>query len=121
MQPLFHIIFADETRYIGGDIVEQKWNAIPRNKKIKTLSYLLPNGEYIVLHGYDKYAQMIEVVCDLNGDKKGQHIPVFSYVMAIKNHKVFQYKIDLKTGNIEFKKEAEELILPKLNPDIWRG
>lgn len=119
-KPLFQVIFEDNTTFLGGDYVKTKWSEIPL-KKIRTLFYLLPTGDYIGLGGYERFYHMIECTKDLNGDKAGIQNLEFDYIIGQKKDHTTIYQIDLKTGCINVKDiDNNDKFLQKLNPIYWR-
>jgi len=119
-KPLFQVIFEDNTTFLGGDYECTKWSEIPL-KKIRTLFYLLPTGDYIGLGGYQRFYHMIEVTKDLNGDKAGIKNLEFDYIIGQKKDCTIIYQIDLKTGCINISTiKNDDKFLTKLNPEFWR-
>lgn len=119
---LYHITFIDNTTYNGGESVfDSKWLQIPKDKKIKTLFYSLPFGDYLVLSGYDKYYHNIEGVEDLNGKNAGKVNIEYIYLIGKIKDKAIRYKIDIKKQTIikeMFKCEDKEI--KELNVESWR-
>lgn len=117
---LYTIIFTDKSVYKGGDLKNLKWLEIP-DKKISSLFYTLPLGDYLGLSGYDKYYHNVEVCKDIMGDKKGQIQLEFAYLIGKKEDKCQVYKINLRTGQIEIKilQETDKEI-SQLNPMGWK-
>ena len=89
-KPLFQVVFEDNSTFDGGDYQNTKWAEIP-HKKIRSLFYLLPTGDYLGLGGYERFYHFIECTTDLNGDKAG--------IKNISN---------------------DDKFLTKLNQDLWR-
>jgi hypothetical protein len=119
-KPLFQIVFEDSSVFNGGDYQKTKWVEIPL-KKIRTLFYLLPSGDYIGLGGYERFYHMIEVAEDLNGDKAGIKNLEFDYIIGQKKEYTTVYQIDLKTGCINLKNiKNNDKFLEKLNQEFWR-
>jgi len=119
-KPLFQAVFEDNSIFLGGDYEKTKWVEMPP-KKIRTLFYLLPTGDYIGLGGYDKYYHMVEVVKDLNGPKAGIKSLEFAYIIGQKKDNTIIYQIDLKIGCINIKTiKNDDKFLEKLNPTFWR-
>jgi hypothetical protein len=119
-KPLFQIIFEDNSKFNGGDYQKTKWTEIP-DKKIRTLFYLLPSGDYLGLGGYERYYHFIECTTDLNGEKAGIKNLEFAYIIGQRKDNSNIYQIDLKTGCINLKKvNNDNIFLTKLNPVFWR-
>lgn len=119
-KPLFQIVFEDNTIFNGGSYQETKWKEIPP-KKIRTLFYLLPNGDYLGLGNYERFYHFIECTTDLNGDKAGIKNLEFAYIIGQKKEVTNIYQIDLKTGCINLKNlKNNDEFLRKLNQDFWR-
>jgi hypothetical protein len=119
MNSLYHIIFKDGTQYEGGNITNTKWLDIPKDKKIDKLFYLLPSGDYLFLHNYDKYYQYIEVTKDLNGDNKGNINIEAIYVLGKRKSEVTIYKVVGDYIETTRCNENDEQII-KLNLEGWR-
>lgn len=128
-QPLFTVIFKNMTKYVGKtNYFDTGWNQIP-NKPIKTIFYRLPDGNHLVLSGYDNYFHMLEATMDLNGKNKGITKVEYAYIMGRKNGKVKSYRITLlnkkgdkyKAGDITVREfdETHERI-KGLNPSNWK-
>jgi hypothetical protein len=119
MNPLFIVIFEDNTSFSGGCYKDSKWLQIPP-KKLQSLFYLLPSGDYIYLTGYDKYYTTHEIAIDIVGGNGEQKIK-YAYVMGKKNKTCTQYKIDLRTGKIEIKiLDEEDKEIKKFNTIGWK-
>lgn len=117
MNNLFEIIFENGETYSGGDLINMKWIAIPKDKKISRLFYLLPSGDYLALGGYEKYYSSVEITKDFyGGDGKSNF--EYIYVMGKKDKVINQYKINLKSSSIERKILKEEEL--KINSEYWR-
>jgi len=96
IQPIFIIIFEDNTKFEGGtSYYETKWNQIP-DKKIRNIFYRLPSGDSLCLPVGDKYYHKVEATQDIYGGKnKGKVILRYAYIMVKRGEKVIQYKIQL--------------------------
>lgn len=134
-QALYSVIFDDESHFEGGiDYHHTRWLEIP-DKKIKRIFYRLPDGNYLTLHGYDKYYHMIEATKDwvrvgktvekLNNEARVE----YAYIMGKSRNKVTSYRITLfqtengryKIGDIvrrEF--NIKDKKITGLNPNGWR-
>jgi len=120
-KPLFQVVFIDDSTTNGGDYQNTKWTEIPKDKKIRTLFYLLPTGDYIGLGGYERFYHMIECTEDLNGDKAGIKNIEFDYIIGQKKEYTTIYQIDMKTGCVNLKNISnDDKFLTKLNQDLWR-
>lgn len=121
MKPLFQIVFVDGSVFDGGNYTNTLWSSIPTNKKIRTLFYLLPTGDYLGLGGYERFYHFVECTKDLNGDKAGIQNLEFDYIIGQKKDYTTIYQIDLKTGCIDLKNiKNDDVFLKKLNPVFWR-
>ena len=128
-QPLFIIIFEDESYFLGGtSYFDTGWLEMPL-KKISRIFYKLPTGDYICLHGYDKYFHMIEALEDITGEKKGIIRLQYAYIMGKKGNKVISYRITLiskeddkfRHGDITTREfDIEDKQIKKLNKNNWR-
>lgn len=123
---MYTIIFEDNSVFNGGTITDTKWNEIP-NKKIKSLFYLLPNGDCLGLHKYDKYYHLIEATLDLIGENKGKQKIEYAYIIGKRNNLVTIYKINLcnkkyeSIGNIQkIILSTEDEFVKGLNPQGWK-
>ena len=120
-KPLFQIFFDDNSIFDGGTYEKTLWSSIPTNKKIRSLFYLLPTGDYLGLGGYERYYHMVECTEDLNGDKAGIKNLEFAYLIGQKKDYTAVYQIDLKIGCIDTKNiKNDDKFLTKLNQSFWR-
>ena len=120
MKSLYTVIFEDNSNFLGGNFAETKWINIP-NKPIKRIIYNLPNGDNLVLNGYDDYFHMCEATTDLSGKNKGKTTLEFDYIMGRRGRIVNCYKINIKTGNINLKVfNKEDNFIKKLNENGWK-
>jgi len=120
-KPLFQIVFTDNSTFNGGDYHNTLWATIPINKKIRSLFYLLPSGDYLGLGGYDRFYHIIECTTDINGDKAGIKNLEFAYIIGQKKDDTNIYQIDLETGCINLRNiKNDDKFLMKLNQDFWR-
>lgn len=136
-QPLFVVIFKDDTKFIGGySYFESKWMEIPF-KPIKRIFYKIPTGDYICLSGYDQYFHMVEATKDWmrigKTIQKLNNKPTveYAYIMGKKGEKITSYRITLigynrkdkryKIGDITQRNfNINDEFIKKLNSDIWR-
>lgn len=122
-QPIFIVIFDDNTRFIGGTTYfNTKWREIPK-KKIKILLYKMPNGQYLSLKNFDKYYHMIEALTDLNGKNSGKVQLQYAYIIGKKGGQYSEFKIPFLVGETMKKtiyKETDKNIT-RLNPLGWKG
>jgi hypothetical protein len=128
-QPLFHIVFEDDSFFMGGNsYYETKWKEIP-NKTIKRIFYTLPDGNNLCLHGYKQYFHMIEAVKDLIGKEKGKVKLQYVYIMGKTNDIVDSYRITLfetedskyKIGDIVKRQfDINDKFVKGLNKNNWR-
>jgi hypothetical protein len=120
MNPLFRILFNDKSEFIGGDLIETKWQNIP-DKKIITLIYFLPIGDALILSDYNAYYHFVEVTQDLIGPKKGQVQIEFINLIGKKDTIYKLYRINLKTKQIEIKLlDKNDKLIKELNPIGWK-
>jgi hypothetical protein len=123
MDNLFIVVFEDNQTFLGGnDLYNTKWSEIP-NKKIKSLYYRMPSGDYLLLTGYDKYYHMVEGTKAINGINAEQLMIHNIRLMAQKDKLVKIYKFNLlnddKPIEIETKTIGDEFI-KKLNLIYWK-
>jgi hypothetical protein len=122
--PIFTIIFEDNTFFEGGsDYKNTKWMEIP-DKKIKSIFYNIPFGDYLYLTGYDKYYHIVEATQDLNGDNKGKIIIDNIRLLARIDNKIKIWKFNLLDKNKLIDIEVKNLndsFIQKLNSSFWRG
>ena len=115
--PLFRVVYTDDTIYDGGTLEAPKWKEI--NKKIRSIFYLLPTGDYLSIGGYEDYYHFVEVTQDMQGGS-GQINREYAYLIGRGKHSVI-YKINLKTASIETTiTTKDDAFLKKLNPAYWR-
>jgi hypothetical protein len=122
MQNLFTVVFEDNSVFVGGsDYKETKWKDIP-DKKIRSIFYRIPTGDYLCLSGYEKYYHMVEVTMDLMGENKGKTILNLVKVFAKKGNNIRIYTINLISNEdikIENTDTGNELV-KQLNPVYWK-
>jgi len=108
-RPLYYIIFKDGSQYSGGNSYDDsKWNKMP-NKKIDRIFYQLPDGNTLVLNGYEKYVFLIEYVTDFNmkGQQLGGKRIECIYLMGKRGNIVTSYRITMfhgKPGKDKFRR-----------------
>jgi hypothetical protein len=114
---LYTVVFEDNTTWAGGDYLSPKWREVP-DKNIRSIFYLLPLGDALVLSGYEAYQIFMEIAPDFyGGDGKVQL--EYAYIIGKKGNQAKQYKINLKTQQIEIKILSEDDI-KKINPIRWK-
>jgi len=120
-KPLFQIVFEDNASFTGGTYENTKWMEIPTDKKIRTLFYLLPTGDYLGLGEFKRIYQYVEVLTDLNGSESGKKKIDFICLIVERDNNYIQYKINhLDTGvEINILKKDSDYV-KKLNPIGWR-
>ena len=117
---LYTIIFGDGTKFEGGTLQQPKWLELP-NKKIHSIFYSLPLGDFLFLSGYDTYYHLIEVCQDINGDKSGEIQLEYAYLIGKIANNCKVYKIFLRTGQIEIQNlNTEDKFINQLNPMGWK-
>ena len=120
-KPLFQVIYNDNSIYEGGDYRDTKWLGIDKNKKIRSLFYLLPTEDYLGLGGFKRVYQYVEVVKDLNGSESGKIKIEFICLIVEKDDKYIQYKINHKDNGIEINYLTKDSkYIKSLNPVGWR-
>ena len=91
--PLYELIFDDFVRYQGGDISKPLWRDAP-DKAILHFKLKLPNGDFLLLEGYEEYNFFVEVMADVSGKNISQRL-TYMYVLGCKNEIVTSYRIAL--------------------------
>ena len=120
-KPLFQVIYEDNSIYEGGTYEDTKWLGIDKNKKIRSLFYLLPTEDYLGLGGFKRVYQYVEVVKDLNGTESGKIKIEFICLIVEKEDKYIQYKINHKDNDIEINYLTKDsAYIKSLNPVGWR-
>jgi hypothetical protein len=118
---LYELIFADGTKFSGGNYFETKWMQIP-DKEIKKFTYFVPNTKQIIVEeNFKRVYHYVEVCNDIMGDKKGQVQLEYTYLIFEKEYEYEGYKINLKTKKIEtilLTKDNE--MIKNLNPIGWK-
>ena len=121
MVSLYTVIFEDKTSYIGDNYFKTGWVEMP-NKPIKRIIYTLPNGDNLVLNGYESYFHFCEATYDLSGKNKGKTKLEFDYTIGKIRSLVVCYKINVITGNIEkIIYKEEDKFVKGLNSKGWVG
>jgi len=121
-KPLFQVIFEDNSSFNGGDYHNTKWLEIPNDKKIRTIFYLLPTGDYLGLGGFKRIYQYIEVLTDLNGAESGKKKIDFICLIVEKEDNYIQYKINHQDIGVEINILSKNSgYIEKLNPIGWRN
>jgi hypothetical protein len=120
-QPLFKIVFNDNSIFEGGNYTQTKWLEIPQDKKIRTLFYLLPTGDYLGIGGFKRVYQYVEVVEDLNGEERGKKKIDFICLIIERDNQYIQYKINQINIGLEINILSKNSdYVKKLNPIGWR-
>jgi len=120
MNTLFTVIFESGESFSGGDLDNTKWLDIPE-KKIRSLFYRLPTGDYLCLASYDKYCQYLEACVDLSGVEKGKTRIEFIYLLGRIDNLVRVYKIDLKKQIVSITNtNMEDNFVKKINSIGWK-
>jgi len=121
-KPLFQVIYEDNSQFIGGDYQNTKWLEIDKDKKIRTLFYLLPTGDYLGLGGFKRVYQYVEVLTDLNGNESGKKKIDFICLIVETEGSYIQYKINQLSNGIEINILPQKSdYVKKLNPIGWRN
>jgi hypothetical protein len=90
---LYQVQFEDGSIYNGGNSYkETKWNDIP-DKSIKQIAFTLPDGNLLVLRGYEKFNHFCEATQDIYGSNK--FTLRYQYLMGKLGDKVISYRITL--------------------------
>ena len=119
---LFHVVFEDNSGFTGGDYQNTKWLEIDKVKKIRTIFYLLPTGDYLGLGEFKRIYQYVEVLTDLNGSESGKKKIDFICLIVEKEDNYIQYKINHQETGIEInvlKKDSD--YIKRLNPIGWKN
>ena len=124
-KPLFKVFFNDNTIFDGGfNFRETKWLEIPF-KNISKIHFLLPNGRYLKLEGYNKYFYMVEATRNIMG--RSQDILRYYYIMGCYGDKIRIYKISLfNNENIKVGDMTQTILkenhnfIKGLNPNGWK-
>jgi hypothetical protein len=121
MNPLYEVIFVDDSKFIGGTLAETKWMQIP-DKEIKKFTYFVPNKKQIISEeNFKRVYHYVEVTQDIHQGNKGAVNLEYSYLIFEKEFEYEGYRINLKTKKIEnllLKKDNEYIKI--LNPIGWK-
>ena len=121
-----------EIHKIGSSYLDLKWSEIP-NKPIDQVFLRLPDNNFLVMQGYDKYICMGEATQDVYGSGNQQLICRNIYLMGYKiganiinsyRLTVFQSKDSkYKIGDITRRdvKKGKEFLGQPTNPSFWKG
>ena len=90
--PLYELILDDYSRYYGGDITNPLWRESP-DKAIYHFKLRLPNGDFLLLEGYEEYNFFIEAIANIWG-AKGTYL-TYLFLMGCKNGTVTSYRVAL--------------------------
>ena len=128
MKPIFNAILKSGKPFVGGSsYYDTKWLEI--NEPIERIYYRLPDNNFLILHGYEKYFHLVEATTDLTGKNKGKTKIRNVYLMGKKENKVDSYRITLfesedsryKIGDIVRRTfNIEDEAVKKLNENNWR-
>jgi len=88
--PLYELILDDYTRYYGGGIAQPLWREAP-DKAILHFKLRLPNGDFLLLAGYEEYNFFIEVMADIYGKKIEQKL-TYMFLLGCKDGEVTSYR-----------------------------
>ena len=117
---LYTLLFADGTKYEGGNIQETKWKEIP-NKPIKSIFYMLPTGDFLTLTNFKRIYHYVEVTCDLNARTKQPITHQSLNLLIERENKIISYTIDLQKVSVDIKVyDLEDAWIKKLNPIGWK-
>jgi len=99
---LFQVQFNDGSSYQGGeDYKNTKWLSIP-DKQIRQIAFSLPDGNLLVLRGYDEFNHFCEATQDVYNSTK--FTIRYQYLMGRLGDKVISYRVTLFEGkNNKFK------------------
>jgi len=91
---LYRVRFKDGSVFDGGDDYKKtKWLEIPDDKEIQYVSFILPDGNLLILKDYEQFNHIVEATQDVYGSTK--FIIRYQYLMAKKRNKVISYRITL--------------------------
>jgi hypothetical protein len=92
--PLFIAILKSGKQYCGGkNYNNPEWKEI--DEPISKVFFRLPDGNFLIMDGYEKYLYLIEGVFDINGINKGKLRIEYLYFMGLKNGMVDSYRVTM--------------------------
>ena len=95
---LYRVMFQDGTTFEGENYYKTNWLEIPE-KPIKQISFILPDGNFLTLRGYESYNHFIEATREVYGKNIiGKPTLRYQYIMGKRNNKVDSYRITLFNG-----------------------
>jgi hypothetical protein len=99
---LYQVQFTNGKIFNGGDSYKvTNWKEMP-DLEIKSIAFLLPDGNLLVLKDYEEYNHIVEATQDVYGSTK--FTLRYQYLMGRKNNKVTSYRIVLfETKDSKFK------------------
>lgn len=93
---LYQVQFEDGSSYNGGDSYKETlWNKMPE-KPIKQIAFHLPDGNLLVMRGYDEFNHIVEATQDVYNSTK--FTLRYQYLMGRLGDKVISYRITLFEG-----------------------
>lgn len=117
---LFTLVFSDNSTFIGGDLKNTKWMAIP-DKSIRSIFYSLPSGDILCLANFKRIYHYIEATEDIMGDQRGIVNLEFAHLLIERENKILHYKIDLKKYNVSWEiLDKEDKYVTSLNSVGWK-
>ncbi len=94
---IFRVGFSDGSSFNGGENYKDTlWNNIPEDKEIKQIAFSLPDGNLMVLRGYEKYNHIVEATQEVYGGNK--FVLRYQYLMGKLGDKIVSYRITLFEG-----------------------
>ena len=91
---LYRVRFKDGSVFDGGqEYKNTKWLEISNDKEIQYISFVLPDGNLLILKDYEAYNHFIEATQDVYGSRK--FTIRYRYFMGKKLNKVISYRIAL--------------------------
>ncbi len=94
----FKVWFKDGTHFISnGNYMKTLWHIMP-NKPIQSISFRLPDGNYITLNGYEQYNHETEITQNFygkTGQKAGKPTIRCQYLKGKVKDKITCYRISL--------------------------
>lgn len=118
--PLFIVLFTDNDTFYGRSKYEDcGWKEIPQ-KPIKKIFFRLPTDDYLILADYQSYYHYVEAVKVISGEHAGKVQIQYAHILAKRNDRVVEYKINVLSGNTEVKVYDEDnQYIKALNPSGW--